>query len=237
MKQTDEAQQAQLMKNAPPAQTPKKSTGTLEAMAPRWAAAIGALAFGVIYAVLPDRVTIVPNWLPLVLEIVLLIPLILAGVIRRPLRHEVARSLAFALLTVVTTTLMGGIILFVGTLASPKSQYSPESLLRTAALLWSANVLVFSLWYWEIDGGGPRKRHQHGHQAADFMFPQQVDGNEGHWVPRFFDYLFVAFTDATAFSPTDTYPLTQIAKILMMVEAVNAIAILVIIVGRVVNIL
>lgn len=208
-----------------------------DVLTPRWAVILGALAFGVIYAALPDHVTIVPNWLPLVLEAVLLIPLVLAGIIGRPLRHTFSRVLSFGLLAVITIALMGGVILFVGTLTAGKNLYTPIALLRTAALLWAANVLVFALWYWEIDGGGPRTRHLNEYKAADFMFPQQTDGNPDRWVPHFFDYLFVAFTGATALSPTDTFPLTRTTKILMMIEALNAMSILVIIVGRVVNIL
>jgi lysylphosphatidylglycerol synthetase-like protein (DUF2156 family) len=208
-----------------------------DVLTPRWAVILGALAFGVIYAALPNHVTIVPNWLPLVLEAVLLIPLVLAGIIGRPLRHIFTRVLGFALLAVITIALMGGVILFVGTLTAGKNLYTPIALLRTAALLWAANVLVFALWYWEIDGGGPRTRHLNEYKAADFMFPQQTEGNPDRWVPHFFDYLFVAFTGATALSPTDTFPLTRTTKILMMIEALNAMSILVIIVGRVVNIL
>jgi hypothetical protein len=209
----------------------------LDVLTPRWAAILGALAFGIVYAALPNHVTIVPNWLPLVLETVLSIPFLLSGIIKRPLRHITVRILGFALLAVITITLIGGVILFVGTLAAGKSLYSPSELLRTAALLWVANVLVFALWYWEIDGGGPRTRHQNGYRAADFMFPQQSDGDPDRWAPHFFDYLFVAFTGATALSPTDTFPMTRKAKILMMIEALNAMAILIIIVGRIVNIL
>jgi hypothetical protein len=229
---TNETQQAQ--------QTPaakQHSTPAFDVLTPRWAAILGALAFGILYAALPTHVTIVPGWLPLVLEAVLLIPLVLSGIIRRPLRHIVVRTLGFALLALVTITLMGGVILFVGTLTAGKNLYTPIALLRTATLLWAANVLVFALWYWEIDGGGPRARHLNEYKAADFMFPQQTDGNPERWVPHFFDYLFVAFTGATALSPTDTFPLTRTTKILMMIEALNAMSILVIIVGRVVNIL
>ncbi len=81
------------------------------------------------------------------------------------------------------------------------------------------------------------KRHHAGHQAADFMFPQQAGGNDGSWAPHFLDYLFVAFTGATALSPTDTYPLTRPAKALMMMEAMLSIAIIVLLVARAVNIL
>src|SRR3984893_18809843 len=82
-------------------------------MAPRWATAIGMVAFGLLYAALPDRVTIGPNWLLLVFEGVLLIPLLLSGITKRPLRNEIIRLLIFALLAVITIALIGGIILFV----------------------------------------------------------------------------------------------------------------------------
>src|SRR5205814_5793216 len=91
-------------------------------------------------------------------------------------------------------------------------------LLRSALLLWCSNVLIFGLWYWQIDGGGPVKRHQPGSQAADFLFPQQEDGNPTGWIPHFLDYLFLAFTGATALGPADISPLTQRAKALMMIE-------------------
>ena len=198
---------------------------------------LGALAFGVVYAALPDHVTIFPNWLPLVLEAGIMIPAVFSIVMNRPMSHLFARILMFTLLAVITIALMGGVILFVGTLTAARNLYTHIDLLRTSALHWAANVLVFALWYWEIDGGGPRTRHLNGYQAADFMFPQQADGDPGHWSPHFIDYVFVAFTGATAFSPTDTYPLTRVAKLLMMVEALNSIAIVVIIIGRLVNIL
>ena len=113
----------------------------------------------------------------------------------------------------------------------------PTALLQSSVLLWVFNILVFALWYWEIDGGRPVKRHLAGHQAADFMFPQQAGGNDGSWAPHFLDYLFVAFTGATALSPTDTYPLTRPAKALMMMEAMLSVAIIVLLVARAVNIL
>jgi hypothetical protein len=109
-------------------------------------------------------------------------------------------------------------------------------LLRAAALLWASNILVFGLWYWQIDGGGPLKRHLSQHQAADFMFPQQAEGNPGRWVPHFLDYLFLAFTASTALSPADTFPLTRPAKMLMMVESIIAMTIIVLLAARAVNI-
>ena len=90
-------------------------------------------------------------------------------------------------------------------------------LLYSGLLLCGCNVLMFALWYWEIDGGGPEQRRESDHQAADFLFPQQMVGLDENWAPHFFDYLYVAFTGSTAFSPTDTMPLSHRAKFLMMV--------------------
>lgn len=107
--------------------------------------------------------------------------------------------------------------------------------MRAGALLWLSNILIFAVWYWEIDGDGPLHRHQRGHPAIDFMFPQQATGKP--FAPGFVDYLFLAFCFATALSPADTAPLTARAKLLMMGEALVSIAIIVLLVARSVNIL
>ena len=198
----------------------------------RWAALAGALAIGILYLALPENLTFGPSWLLLVIEAVLLLPFILASIFRHPLRHITGRVTGLTLLGVVTAGLAGSIALLINTLPTEKGVV----LLRSAALLWCTNILVFALWYWEIDGGGPRKRLNSGHQATDFMFPQQVDGNSTKWAPHFVDYLFLAFTGATALSPADTYPLTRSAKALMMIEAVLSMIIIVLLAARAVNI-
>jgi len=103
--------------------------------------------------------------------------------------------------------------------------------------IWAMNVLVFGVWYWETDGGGPATRHRNGHRAVDFQFPQQMGGDPGRWKPGFVDYVFLAFCSATALSPADTMPLTRQAKLLMMAEALISMTVLVVLVGRSVNIL
>jgi uncharacterized membrane protein len=107
--------------------------------------------------------------------------------------------------------------------------------LRAGVLLWLSNILVFAVWYWEIDGDGPVHRHQRGHPAADFLFPQQ--SMDRPFAPGFVDYLFLAFGFATALSPADTAPLTPRAKLLMMSEALISITIIALLVARSVNIL
>ena len=202
---------------------------------PRWAVIFGILAIGLLYLALPESLTLGPSWLLLAIEVVLLIPLIFIGITRRPTPRITIRLFALAVLAAVTLGLAVSIALLVYELLYDKVK--PNFLLRSAALLWCTNILVFALWYWEIDGGGPHKRHVSGHQAADFMFPQQADGNKTGWVPEFVDYLFVAFTGATALSPADTFPLTRPAKLLMMAEAMLSLIIIVLLAARAVNIL
>lgn len=200
----------------------------------RWAAAAGAIAVGLLYLALPGHLTIGPNWLLLVIESPLVLLLILLSLGYRPFPHLTIRALSLILLGLVTAGLAMSIILLILTLPTNRQA---NTLLRSAAVLWFSNILVFSLWYWEIDGGGPLKRQLAGHLAADFMFPQQTDGDVGDWAPHFFDYLFVAFTGATALSPADTFPLTRQAKMLMMVEAILSLIIIVLLAARAVNIL
>jgi hypothetical protein len=198
---------------------------------PRWAAAIGIIALGFIYLALPDKLRIGPSWLLLAIEAVLLIPIIF---FHGHFSQTTIRTLALILLGILTAALAGIIVLLILTLSSSTKGVT---LLRSAGLIWFFNIIVFALWYWEIDGGGPLKRHMSGHKAADFMFPQQADGNTGNWVPHFIDYLFVAFTGATALSPADTYPLTRTAKMLMMIEAVLSMTVIILLAARAVNIL
>jgi len=111
-------------------------------------------------------------------------------------------------------------------------------LLRAALHLWCVNVLVFGLWFWQLDGGGPLTRRLHPNYTPDFLFPQQMLAEpELRWQPTFIDYLYVAFTNATAFSPTDAMPLTKWAKVLMMVQSAASLLLAIMVVARAVNIL
>ena len=208
------------------------SNDTEVVVVPGVTALIGMLVTGLLYLVLPANLTIGPNWLLLVVEGVFVVPLFIDVLTAWNLSHRVRRLLVLVPLAVSTLALAVGVALFVFTL--PTNTHA-TNLLRAAALLWFFNILVFALWYWEVDGGGPWKRHLAGHGAADFLFPQQATAE--HWAPHFLDYLFVAFTGATALSPADTYPLTRLAKMLMMCEALLSLTIAAILIARAVNIL
>ena len=203
-----------------------------EIVVPSVAALIGILLTGLLYFVLPPNVILGPNWLLLVMQAVFVVPLIIDFLTPWDFSQKTRRNLVLVPLGLSTVALMVGVALFILTLPADRNAIN---LLRAAALLWVFNILVFALWYWELDGGGPLKRHLSGHHAADFLFPQQANGQS--WEPHFFDYLFVAFTGATAFSPTDTLPLTKTAKALMMIEAVLSFTVIGLLAARAVNIL
>jgi hypothetical protein len=198
---------------------------------PKWPVSVGFLVIGVIYFFLPTELRVGPSWVLLIIEIVLIIPLWIFWATGHTLSYPTTRCTGLLLLGIVTLVLAISVIFLVTDLSAFTSGFK---LLRTAGLLWLLNILVFALWYWDTDGGGPRKRHEADHKAADFLFPQQANG--ASWAPDFFDYLFVSFTSATAFSPTDTAPLTHQAKLMMMVEGSISLIIVAILVSRVANI-
>jgi hypothetical protein len=221
---------------APDPQVDSHTNKKTPKVAPMWVATIAALLFGVIYAVLPEQITLGPGWLPLAIEIIVILPGYIAHFFKHPYARHIKHISAFIVLGIVTIALAIGVILLVSTLPQRHEGIQAINLLRTGVLLYVSNILVFSLWYWEIDGNGPHQRFQAGHKASDLLFPQQSDGNSKGWVPYFVDYLFVAFTASTALSPTDTFPLTHRAKLLMTIQAIIAMTILSILIGRAINI-
>lgn len=205
-------------------------------------AAAGQLLIGVLYLAVPDRLTLGPPWLLLLVESIPLLALLLIRVTEREVPYKMVRGIALSLLVILTVAIFGSVLLLVADFLEPSRhiRLTAGLILRAAALLWAINVLVFATWFWEIDGGGPVKRAKHGHRATDLQFPQQSASPDGspaaRWAPGFVDYLFAAFTFATALSPADTLPLTQRAKLLVMLEAVNAGIIIVLLAARAVNI-
>jgi uncharacterized membrane protein len=129
--------------------------------------------------------------------------------------------------------------------ALPTHKESPSELLVSASALWFTNVLIFALWYWRLDAGGPHRRDaRERHAAGAFLFPQMTmlpdvreEADQRDWSPQFIDYLFLAFNTSTAFSPTDTPVLTRWAKALMILQSLISLTILVLLAARAVNIL
>ncbi len=197
-----------------------------------WLSVVGALLVGVAYFQLPPNVVFGPPWLLMAVEVLLILPPVVAQFSGQRLPHEVGRGFSYALLAALTLSLGSSAALLVNHLHDLTSR----EILRSGVLLWGSNVLIFASWYWEVDGDGPISRHRNNHEAADFQFPQQQGGNRTGWRPGFIDYLFLAFCSATALSPADTMPLTRRAKLLMMVEALLSMFILLLLIARFVNV-
>jgi len=187
---------------------------------------------------LPEKLTIGPGWLIPVLEGALLVPLTVSA----PYRHrEEARLIRFASLLLIGLTNLANVTslgLLVHVVLSG-GVVSGRSLIFSGIQIWLTLIAVFALWYWELDRGGPTIRGQTDERTPDFLFPQMAtpELRQPDWMPDFVDYLYVSFTNATAFSPTDTMPLTSRAKLLMLVEALASITTVVMVAGRAVNIL
>jgi uncharacterized membrane protein len=138
----------------------------------------------------------------------------------------------------VTSALVGSLVLLI--VGLPKKSETPAELAKSAACLWITNVLVFALWYWRLDAGGPHARAGRGaHTEGDFFFPQMMEGAPGPpgWSPRFVDYLFIAFNNSTAFSPTDTPVLSRWAKVLTMLQSLISLVIVAVLASRAVGLL
>lgn len=150
------------------------------------------------------------------------------------------RVAALVLLVVTVLGNLVGVAFLVGALvATPSDDLSGGQLLFTAAAIWTANVIVFGLCYWDIDDGGPFERARHDRSTPDFRFPQDEtpDVAPPDWTPRVWDFIFVALTSASAFSPTDTMPLTLKAKLLVGVEEVVSLVLIVLVTARAVSVL
>jgi hypothetical protein len=202
---------------------------------PRWPAVLALLATGGLHFVIPAPLRFGQDWLLLVVVAVLLIPTVVAHragkmLLNRVLSHTVAGA--------VTAWMVWSLGLLIVRL--PRHLDPPQALLRAAAALWVANILVFASWYWRLDAGGPNQRDlKDSHDEGAFLFPQMITPWESdkNWRPGFVDYLFLAFNTSTAFSPTDVPVLSRWAKLMMMVQALISLATVALLAARAVNIL
>jgi hypothetical protein len=207
---------------------------------PRWQALLAFLAVGAIYLALPRDLIVGPTWLLPTLIVVLLIPTVVA---HKADKRSLNRALGIIINGITTMALIGSVILLVRAL--PSHRETPLKLLLSGGLLWLTNVIVFALWYWRLDGGGPTLRHEEKKfGSTSFLFPQmQVPHDEraqfacAHWRPRFLDYLFVAFTQSSTFGPTDAPLLARWAKVLAMIQIFISLSIVILLISRAVGVL
>jgi uncharacterized membrane protein len=187
------------------------------------------------------KLWVFPWWawlLAIVPESVLLVSLASDTMRERLERKGRRRTAAIGLLALVSFTNAVALGAMIGSLVTGRERSGGELLLK-AAVIWATNVVVFGLWYWALDRGGPARRWQPDPPPPDFQFPQMENPKfaEPGWYPKLEDYIYVSFTNALAFSPTDAMPLTRQAKRLMLLESVISVVTVVLVAGRAVNIL
>lgn len=202
---------------------------------PRWPAFVAMLAASGVYLALPEPLSVGPSWLLLVVIALLLVPIVVSY---RKGHYNVTRILTFTANGIITFAMVASLILLVQGI--PQHLETPKALLRSAGALWIANILVFALWYWKLDAGGPTGRERpRALENSSFLFPQMLnrDAEDSSWSPNFVDYLFLAFNTSTAFSPTDTAVLSRWAKLSMMLQSLISLMIVALLAARAVNIL
>jgi uncharacterized membrane protein len=204
---------------------------------PHWPAQLTILAAITLQVLLPNRLFQGPKWLWPALEGAMLVVLFLAAPQRLEAPHSVRRVLALTMTAIVS--LANGISLVIlAHLLLHQHVNNGHELIIAGSEIWLMNVLTFALWYWEVDRQGPGRRAAGLDGDPDFLFPQMTEVKLFHdWRPQFPDYLYVSLTNAAAFSPTDTMPLTVQAKMIMGLQSLISLVTIGLVVSRAVNIL
>ncbi|GGM19728.1 DUF1345 domain-containing protein [Dactylosporangium sucinum] len=204
----------------------------------RWPAALAIAAAIAIHMVLPPDLAPRPRWLLPGLESLLLLTVVAVNPLRINRETRVLRPLSIGLVAVLTLVTAWSVALLVRALFRHGGP-PPEHLLLWGGAIWLTNVIVFALWFWEGDRGGPGARADGSAPHPDFVFTQmQVpDLASRDWEPTFVDYLYLSFTNATAFSPTDTLPMSTWAKLLMLSESLLSLVTVLLVVARAVNVI
>jgi len=200
------------------------------------------IAVGVAIALqlaLPARVADHPRWLLPGIAVLLLIGLVAANPRRIDRRSPRLRAASLLLIAVMSAANAASVARLIIDLLRGQGNHNPTTLLLTGAAVWLTNMIVFALWYWEFDRGGPVARALAPRPYPDFLFPQMTSPELApeHWTPQFVDYLYLSFTNATAFSPTDVMPMSRWAKLTMMIQSAISLIVVVLVIARAVNIL
>ena len=208
---------------------------------PRWHIVLAVTAAMFLQGPLPGRLVLFrPSWLLPALEGALLLVLVgLERQMRIDRESKVLRAVSMVATGLLSAANAYSAVRLVMGLINGTEGNSAGPLLASGAVIWLTNVIVFSWWYWELDRGGPAARAHGTKQWPDFMFPQMSDPELApkDWEPNYFDYAYLAFTNATAFSPTDTMPMTRWAKGAMTLQTMVSVVVVALVVARAVNVL
>jgi len=206
----------------------------------RWPPALAIVVVLLLLAVLPGHVTALPVWVSYVAAVAVLVPMAAVGLTAgNTLWLGIQRAMIILLASAYVANTIAELADMIGVITLHPKGNNAFSLLSSSVAIWVANVLTFSLLYWQIDRGGPYARASKSSAKPDWVFPQPATPEDlpPDWRPLFLDYLYLGYNTATAFSPTDALPLTRRAKMLMMVESTISLLTMVIILSRAINII
>jgi len=207
---------------------------------PRWPVVLAILAAILMVVLLPERVVLFPVWFPYVIGIALILPMVAVGLSAEKARWlRVERTIMLLFIVAMGVGTLANLASLIRAMVRRSGEVGGLQLLASSIVVWVSNVLIFSLLYWRIDRGGPEARANNAGTKPDWLFPQAGAPEDAppDWRPTFVDYLFLGFSTATAFSPTDALPMTSRAKMLMMLESTMSLGTIVVVASRAINIL
>lgn len=204
---------------------------------PRWPASLALVVCVGLYVLLPNRLVVGPHWLLPVLVALPLGPLS-ARRHRHPDESSWIRHVTIGLVALVTAANVTSLVLLVHHLLNSDVSQG-RKLIYSAVAVWLTNIILYGLWFWEVDRGGPHRRASGDKLLPDLQFPQMQTPDQApkNWRPAFTDYLFTSFANGTSFAPADAMPLTLRMKVLFTTESVVSLATIAIVASRAVNIL
>ena len=206
----------------------------------RWPVALVVLFVICLQFLLPTDLVVSPQWLMPAIELVILAAICLASPTRIKNNPRSLRTAGLLLCAMLSIGNAAQAIRLIMGIVTGTNDFDAAELLLSGAGIWLTNIVVYALWYWELDRGGPAARANGSREHADFVFPQMRNNTQPvrkDWFPTFFDYLYLAFTNATSFSPADTTPMTRWAKMLMMSQAFISLVIATVVIARSIGIL
>jgi hypothetical protein len=220
--------------------TNMKEPAQLFRIEPRWPVVLAILAAILMVVLLPERVVLFPVWFPYVIGIALILPMAAVGLSAEKARWlRVERTIMLLFIVAMGVGTLANLASLIRAMVRRSGEVGGLQLLASSIVVWVSNVLIFSLLYWRIDRGGPEARANNAGTKPDWLFPQAGAPEDAppDWRPTFVDYLFLGFSTATAFSPTDALPMTSRAKMLMMLESTMSLGTIVVVASRAINIL
>jgi len=209
---------------------------------PRWPVALAVVASALLLGMLPDRIRLFPSELAWVLGLMGTFPIFIVAWkgTRELIWLRVERAMIFLLFAIAALAMVVNLVNVVSAMIERPADVNGIQLLSSSVGVWVTNVIIFALLYWQIDRGGPEARANHATPKPDWLFPQESapSGDVApDWHPTFIDYLYLAYSTATAFSTTDAMPVTARAKLLMMLQSAFSLLTVMVVASRAINIL